>query len=510
MKKLSRIFLIFAALGFLSLVVSRLVLGVFMPFMWILAALSTLFLVGVLWTERRIVFEFFSTKTTKEGLSLGASTVLIVVGLGLVNYVGSKYSKSFDFSEAQVNSLSEQSVQLLKQLDQDLRIVFFYQEGAAGVEQTRRSFLTLVKKYQDQSSKVKLDFIDVNERPALAEEYGVNKGTGLVFVVYKERKNRVDAISEQDLTLAIANALRERDKKVYFSIGHGERSLNESQENGGLAALRQILEGNRYQTFELNLNSTGAVPEDADLFVIAGATQAMLEPSVKAIEAYLRRGGQAILALEPSRSGTQPLETLLKQIGIRVSSDIVVQVMNTPLGRAINPGLTPAGVFPGHAITNPFGSSQFIVTRLPQRIEALTSVEGISTTELVKTEANTFAFKNTQFEEQTAEGPFAVAVLSTGKLPGAEKEFQVVTLADADLLGNQLLFQNLNRDFVLNMFSFLSKEENMISITPKEIQRTELVLTETKFVLFIFGFLIPLPILMLGAAGLIWYRRRYV
>lgn len=510
MKRLSRIFLIFAALGFLSLVVSRLVLGVFMPFMWILAGISTLFLVGVLWAEKKTVFEFFSTKTTKEGLSLGVSIVLIVAGLGLLNYVGSKYSKSFDFSEAQVNSLSEQSVQLLKQLEGDLRVVFFYQEGAEGVEQTRRSFLNLVKKYQDQSSKVKLDFIEVNERPALAEEYGVNQGTGLVFVVYKERKNRVDAISEQDLTLAIANALRERDKRVYFSIGHGEKSLNETQENGGLAALKQILEGNRYQAFELNLNSSGAVPEDADLFVVAGATQAMLEPSVKAIEAYLRRGGAMILALEPSRNGGQPLEALLKQIGVRASSDFVVQVMNTALGRAINPGSTPAGVFPGHAITNPFGPGQFIVTRLPQRIEAIRSQEGVNTAELVKTDANTFAYKNTQFEEQTAEGPFPVAVLSTGKLPAAEKDFQVVTLADADLLGNQLLFQNLNRDFVLNTFSFLSKEENMISITPKEVQRTELVLTETKFLLFIFGFLIPLPILMLGAAGLIWYRRRYV
>jgi len=85
----------------------------------------------------------------------------------------------------------------------------------------------------------------------------------------------------------------------------------------------------------------------------------------------------------------------------------------------------------------------------------------------------------------------------------------LLLLGDSDLLGNQLLYQNLNRDLVLNIFSYLSSQNEMISISPKEISKTEFVMTETSFMVFLFGFLIPLPVVFLGLAGWLWYRRRY-
>ena len=73
---------------------------------------------------------------------------------------------------------------------------------------------------------------------------------------------------------------------------------------------------------------------------------------------------------------------------------------------------------------------------------------------------------------------------------------------------NQMLYQNLNRDLVLNSIAALAKEENLISITPKEPQATQLVLTETKFSIFLFGFIIPFPLLLLGISIGLYTKRR--
>ena len=87
-------------------------------------------------------------------------------------------------------------------------------------------------------------------------------------------------------------------------------------------------------------------------------------------------------------------------------------------------------------------------------------------------------------------------------------DFSVIVAGDADFMSNQMLYQNLNRDLVLNSIAALAKEDNLISISPKEPQATQLILTETKFAVFLFAFIIPLPILLLGVGVSLYVRRR--
>lgn len=204
------------------------------------------------------------------------------------------------------------------------------------------------------------------------------------------------------------------------------------------------------------------------------------------------------------------LESFISRFGLSVDSGLIAQVMNTPLGQAVNPSVTPASGFSSHVVTKVFGQGQFIVSRLPQPLRVSTKVpEGINVDEIVKTDVNSMLFANTQFSQSLGKGPFTVAAIAEGKLPQAENDFKLLVFADSDFFGNQLLYQNLNRDLVLNSFSYLSSQSNMISISPKEISKTEFVMTETSFMVFLFGFLIPLPVAFLAAAGWIWYRRRY-
>jgi hypothetical protein len=165
-----------------------------------------------------------------------------------------------------------------------------------------------------------------------------------------------------------------------------------------------------------------------------------------------------------------------------------------------------------HQITKPFAGNQFTVFRLPTALKKTEKpVAGISADELVKTNESVMGFKDTKFNQEGEKGPYTLAVAVKGKVPGsdAKEEFNLLVFGDADFLNDQYLYQNLNRDLALNSVAFLAKEENLISVTPKEVEVSELNMTDTQFILFIFGFIIPLPVLLFITSGVLWYKRRY-
>ncbi len=162
-------------------------------------------------------------------------------------------------------------------------------------------------------------------------------------------------------------------------------------------------------------------------------------------------------------------------------------------------------------ITKSFGRGEMTLFRNPQGLLRGAVPPGVVIEELVKTTSEAMAFPSLKIQADGPIGSFVLVTQVKGKWPGAEqgaKEFNSIIAGDVDFLSNQMLYQNLNRDLVLNSIASLAKEEDLISITPKEAQATSLMLTETKFSLFLFGFVIPLPLLLLGASIGLYVRRR--
>ena len=508
MKKAGLVLFLMSGLSLVGLAVSVFILKAWFPFMWILVGLFALFLVLGLWQGRGTYKEFFMTKTTKEGMSMGAMILLVITLLGAINFIGARKYKTFDFSAAKLNTLSDQSVKILQGLTEDIRVIYFYKNGEQQVEENKRAFIDLLRKYQDQSSLVKLDFIEINERPDLAEKYNVKKGSGLVFVDYKGRKASLEKIDEQELTGAIVKVTREKEKNIYFLSGHNERDIENNKEATGYGFLKQMLEGNRYKVGAINLVQKPEIPADADIVVVAGPEQEYLESEIKILEMYLKKGGSLILALDPKTH--HGLNGLLTQLGLEYNDKYIVQVMDTPLGKAINPTSTPMTEFPGHSITKPFGKDQFVLMQMPGAIKKLSSLPaGTTVEEFGKTNLNSMGFADNSFKGQAENGAFTLAAAIKGKLQGGEKDYTAIVFTDSDFLGNQLLYKNLNRDLALNTVAYLAKEENLISITAKEVGITKMEITPSQFLVFIFGFIVPLPILFMIIGGVLWYRRRY-
>ncbi len=507
MSRLGKILYLISGLSVVGFLVARFILGGFMPMLWVPLGLFLACFVGALFADRKIYWDFLTMKTTKHGMNMGAMIFAVLVLLTAINFVSIRHYKTFDFSLGHQNSLSEQSVTLLKNLDSDLKVIFFYKEGAEGAQQNRKAFQGLIKKYQDVSSKVSLDFVEVNKRPDLAEQYGVKKGGGIVFVEYKGKRNRVEKIEEQEVTGAIIKATRDKDKVVYLVTGHGEGSLEDANDTAGLSQLKGLLEGNRYLLKPLTLATTPEVPKDADAVLIIGPKQSFISVELSALEKYMQNGGNLFVALDPNTD--HGLSPMLEKFGAKLSNDYVITVMETAFGRVADPSSTPGTEFSTtNNITKVFGKNEFVLFRMPQGIQKGTLPQGVTFDEIVKAGENSFGYPNSKFEGEGQKGPFTLASYQKGMWPGGAKEAQLVLVGDSDFLNNQMIYRNLNRDLILNSVLTLAKEENMVSITPKEIAATQLTLTENKFYIFIFAFVIPLPLLMLMSSGYLWYRRR--
>jgi ABC-type uncharacterized transport system involved in gliding motility auxiliary subunit len=87
-------------------------------------------------------------------------------------------------------------------------------------------------------------------------------------------------------------------------------------------------------------------------------------------------------------------------------------------------------------------------------------------------------------------------------------ETRVVVIGDSDFASNSALGGEGNRDLFMNVLSWLSQQENLISIRPREASDRRLTLTASQitgmFVLSVF----LLPGAVFGAGVYTWWRRR--
>jgi ABC-type uncharacterized transport system involved in gliding motility auxiliary subunit len=87
-------------------------------------------------------------------------------------------------------------------------------------------------------------------------------------------------------------------------------------------------------------------------------------------------------------------------------------------------------------------------------------------------------------------------------------ETRVVVFGDSDFASNGVLGIQGNRDLFMNIVGWLSQQENLISIRPKEASDRRLTLTATQQNNVMMLALVGLPIVVFGTGVYSWWRRR--
>jgi len=466
-------------------------------------------------------------RASKYGTSAIASTGLVLVILGLLAFLSTRYHWRFDWSEAGVHSLSDQSEKLLEGLDGDVEVVAFY--PPLDVAPVRE----LLDRYAYASPRFKVQYVDPNERPELLARYEITPeklGNGVVHIGLGGESVEVSEMTEEDVTNAMVKLSRTGEKKVYFLEGHNERGIlgEAGAAKDGYERAADALRNENYRVEELLLAAKGEVPADADVLVIPGATRPLLAEERQALHKYLERGGAVFALLDP-RANTDLVDDV-RAWGVTLGDDIVVDRELALFGRATTPfarryaesheitkGLKDTTIFNTARSVRSAGDGKASLVEL-----VFTGDDSWAETDL----ARFFGEGAAEFDDSDLRGPVSVAVAGTLRLaPAGEapqagegageeavkaegKEARIAVFGDSDFASNELIEAYRNRDLFVNTVNWLIGDVEAISIRPVRSRASRFELSAEQFLSIRSLSLFVLPQAIAIAGVFVWWSRR--
>ncbi len=525
MSALSKVSFLISGFSLIVMAGARFVLGAWHPLLYGFLVLFLLGLIVSVALDYKLYLEFLSIKTAKRGLNLGWSLLLLIVFLTGLAYLGSRFNKSFDLTEEGINSLAEQTTDVLKSLDSELIFLIFSKgdkvsEQVSMLKQELKNDLSL---YKQASPKVKVVFVDSYKNHAKSEEYlsdlpDKNQQELFVFVNYKDRKIRVEIpFTEEALTSAIIKAKKREFKEILFVTGHGEKDLNNT-EASGLKIFNQSLTDSGFILKEWNFVQQGLPQSQSALIMIVGPTQPFLPAEKTWLTDYLSKGGNLFVSLDPKER--HELQDWLKNYGVIFNNDFIISQL----------GILYGG--PTKALGVSFDTNNPITKRLPAKqavfFEKTSSIdispsalEKFKISQMVRSHNNSFTVPELKEKikmKDTKSLTMAVTVQTKQNNNSNEKDkdsekssnktgFHLAVFGDSDFLTNSSIYEGANRDLALNTVSALAGEEELISIRPKQPKGTKISLNRPQRTTLVLLYII-LPCVFLFTGLWIWYRRR--
>ena len=477
-------------------------------------------------SQWRDITSFFTRRQARYG-TLAASSVFIVLGiLAAINYIGKQQNKRWDLTAAKQFSLSDQSRNVLQKLDAPLHMMVFAQNTEF------QPFRDRLQGYEYTSKQVTTEYIDPDQQQTIARQNQV-KQYGTIVITHKGRTERVTTNTEQDITNGIIKVVSGQQRKVYFTQGHGEKDPT-STERDGFGGIGEALKGENYTVEKTVLAQQAAVPDDASLVVVAGPKNDFFQPEIDALERYLDKQGKLLLALDPPDTPSAPpltnLSALAHEWGADVGNDLVVDISGMGQLFGASEGMPVAANYPAHAITERFNVMTVYplarsVTPVSGGVNGHTAQPVVQTSQQSWAEANLKAiFSRQPTKMDPAEGDkagpvtiaAAVSAAATAPPPDPAKpepdapkpETRVVVFGDSDFASNAYLGFAGNRDLLMNTIGWLSQQENLISIRPKEPDDRRITLTASQQLGIRWFSLLVVPALVFGSGVYSWWRRR--
>lgn len=476
----------------------------------------------------REIAKQMSRRQSKYATMAITSVLVMLAILIAVNYLSNRRNARWDLTEGNIHSLSEQSERVLADLDEPLRLVLV---GRALELEQYRDRMTM---YDNASPQVTVEYLDVERDPIRVKQLGVEVAPTIV-AEYMGRSEKVTAVDEREITSAIVRVVTGAERRMYFVQGHGERDPK-GQDGPGYGGVSEFLRFDNVTVEPLVLAQHKTVPEDASLLAIVGPTADFLDEEIAKIREYLTGGGKLLLAIDPAigeRAQELPkLRDLAAEWGVQIRNDVVLDLS----GQSNSPTFAVAAPpYPTHPITDNY-SVQTVFPLARSVAAAAETPEGVTVQQFVETSANAWAETDiaalqapgAQPELDTAagdvQGPIGIAVAASKPIAEAadddngdpaagdedetERQTRIAVFGDADFASNDFggLVGNVN--LFMNTVSWLTSDENLIAIRPRERGNSNLTITPTQLNAVFWFSVAVVPALVVVAGIVSWSRRR--
>jgi ABC-type uncharacterized transport system involved in gliding motility auxiliary subunit len=442
-----------------------------------------------------------------------ATTYILIVMIAVVvaNMLADRFNKSYDATSNKRYSLSDQTARIVKGLKQTATITYFDQS-------TRfRGGRDLLDEYANLSPKVKVEYVDPDKNPQAAREAGI-RSFGTAVVQIGTKKEEAKSMTEEGITGAFIRDLKSSTRTVCFVSGSGEHQIDDSDRRG-LSRFKDLLAKDNYQSKTVSLLQQAEVPSNCTTLVIAGPTRNYEQPEVDAIKKYVENGGRALLMLDaPLKSGrseiadNDALASVLQSWGVTLDKNLILDL--NPIGQLV-------GLGPQVALVTSYESQPIVsemkgtATGFPlSRSLDIKSTDKTSLQKLFDSSSTSLATNNLKSESvnvndpKNQKGPLTIAAAGTYNTGKENSQGRFVVVGSSSWVDNGFINFNGNSDLALNTVNWLSSDEDLISIRPKEREDRRITMTRAQlsWVRATSQFLLPGIVIVTGIG--VWWKRK--
>jgi len=446
--------------------------------------------------------------TRRRVLAALVGSIAVVIGMNVA--LGAVVAE-WDLTAEGSATLSLQTRRVLRSVERRIEITAFFSRDSAG----RVEAATLLSRYRDANRRITYRILDPDLTPGEAQRLGIEQlGSAAVADVEDEEKIEIAQYSiEVDLTSAIARLVRDVQSLVCFTKGHGERSINDTGEDG-LSQAVELLRANGYRVKTSDLLASPRIAEDCSAVVTAAPTIRLDDDVRSALVDYGRDAGKIFLMADPDAD--TDLTPIAKPWGIEFDDGIVVD--GDPSSHLPDDLTAPVAsrYAGGSPVVRGLGPTFFPRT---MAVDAKgTDDPGTTVTEIVSSSELAYLDRDDLGEFDPAvdrKGPIgfgAAADSSEVENPSSEdahiKRTRILALGDVDFATNAFVNDGANARLVVQGIDWLTQPEDLVTAVPKFPSVRQLDLTEarSRYILFLMAGVIPG--LFVIAGGFVWVIRR--
>ena len=408
-------------------------------------------------------------------------------------------------------------------------VILFFERGSTAYAEVADYFDGL------RLRGARVSMLDQALDPALAKVLKVTKNGTVAFrcgektesyVVGAEREDAQRKLRKLDQEVRTKLGKLTRDAQdVYVTVGHGERSVDETDKSGRSSAksFKKLLDANNAKIKKLGIADglTNKVPDDAALVLVLGPQQPFLAEEASALAAYVTAGGSVALFLDPPRPGSDDvdvsasLQPLLKVLGIAAGRGEVlndkeyVKQSNTSADHAF----VFSTSFGSHKSVKTLSGSRGKTAVLFQSAQALRKDDDVTTklSVIARSRPGTWSdiVADRRFDE-TVEKRDILDLAAVVEVAGDDgKEGRALVVGDSDVAADLLLSNEANAVFVWETLQWLLRDDTIASAEGATVvEDAPIRHTRDEDTLWFYGTTLLGPLVVFGVGFVIVRLRR--
>ncbi|MBR7093157.1 MAG: GldG family protein, partial [Clostridia bacterium] len=296
------------------------------------------------------------TRIRAMSILITAAVAAVVVVLNVVvGLLEDRYPITIDLTKDDTYSLSQNSIDLIREIKKPVDITFFMNDemlknpstGDEFADTVLRQMNTFAQEYRSRSGgQVNIHFVDLTESPALAKQYDVEVGlydtlfqcgdkTRLFSIdkMYKVEQvpnyttyqydSSYYSLVEQTFATGILSVVADTGLSVTFLTGNGEQE-------DIIADMGSVYEDNGYAVQKLDFTTAADIDENCKVLLIIGPTIDFTDAQIERLTQWVNNGGMLghhlyVTCNYLAKDMHNLYEFLETYYGVAVSDDVIYE-----------------------------------------------------------------------------------------------------------------------------------------------------------------------------------------